>query len=51
MLLSYSLKEKVCDYLGGDESIYYALAWERSERETALLGAVTNHLLSSTGIY
>lgn len=48
MLLSYSVKEKVCEYLVGDQCIYYALAQERFERETALLGAVTNPLLSNT---
>lgn len=41
-------KKRGCEYLVGDECIYYALAWERAERETALLGAVTNHLLSNT---
>lgn len=44
----YSIKEKFCEHLVGDECIYYALAWERPERKTALLGAVTNHLLSNT---
>lgn len=29
-----------------DECVYYALAQEKSERETALMGAVTNHLIS-----
>lgn len=36
----------VSDYLLYDECIYYALAQEKSERETALMGAVTNHLMS-----
>lgn len=46
MLLSHSIrKEKVPEYLLCDERIYYALAQGRSGGETALVGAVANHLM------